>query len=131
MAGFTLIEAIVAFAIAGLALAAFVKLASGGLAGTGAAAAYVEATRRAQSRLDTIGVIAPLSVGRSGGEDGDGFSWSATVSLVGAQRPPAGAGRTTGMALLEVAVTESWGASFGQRSVTLTTLRIAPASPRE
>ena len=47
--GFTLIEVLVALAIAGMGLAALLVAVNQGLAGVGSADQYIEATRRAQS----------------------------------------------------------------------------------
>jgi hypothetical protein len=139
-AGFTLLEALIGLAIAGLGLVVIVQGAGTGLGSVGAAAGYVEAARRAQARLDTVGIVTPLAAGEAGGDDGDGFTWTTRVAIVAVQAPPRqgqGQGQTQqiqGMTLYRVDATETMPGRLGQRVVTLTTLRVgqgAAVAPRE
>jgi general secretion pathway protein I len=73
--GFTLIEVLVALAIAALGLGALMAAASQGLSNLRTADNYIEATRRAQSRLATVGTELAVKEGDWSGDDGGGYSW--------------------------------------------------------
>lgn len=122
-AGFALLEALVAFAIAALALAVLFRGALDGLAATHIAGRYEEAVARARSRLAGIGP-APLAGDRQG-DDGGGYHWHVRVVPVATTRtaPPT--------ALYAVSVAISWGADGEQRVVDLETERLGPAAHAE
>lgn len=131
-AGFTLLEVLVAFSIAAIGLAALLQGGTAALGNAGIAAASIEATRRAQSRLAMVGAAGPLLPGETAGEDGDGFHWRVLVSPIlvraanpGARGPgePQGAHRAPAAFLVEATV--GWRAGRRTRDVTLTTLRLA------
>lgn len=124
-AGFTLLEVLVAFAIAAIGLAASLQGGTAALGNAGIAAASIEATRRAQSRLAMVGAAAPLVPGETAGDDGDGFRWRVLVSptLVRAADSSQEARRAPAAFLVEVAV--GWRTGRRTRDVTLTTLRLA------
>lgn len=145
-AGFTLLEVLVAFAIAGIGLAALLQGGTAALGNASIAAASIEATRRAQSRLAMVGAFAPLRPGETAGDDGDGYQWRVLVTPIlvraadsgerspgpaqGAATQPAR--RTPDAMLVEARV--DWRAGRRTRDVTLTTLRLAAppaASPDE
>ena len=63
-AGFTLLEVIVAFAIASLALVGLFQAGSGGVFAVDTAARAEEALQRAQSHLAAVGRDAALVAGR-------------------------------------------------------------------
>jgi general secretion pathway protein I len=116
--GFTLLELLVAFVIAALALGALFQGANGGLRSVSVANRYQEALSRARSRLATVGhglALAPL---HQSGDDGSGFHFQVDISLIGSAFPlrqPADAalGPAPRMALYSVAVDESWGSDGG------------------
>ena len=64
--GFTLLEVVVALAIAGLALVGLFRAGSGGLLAVDTAARAEEAVQRAQSHLAAVGRDAALVEGRYG-----------------------------------------------------------------
>lgn len=133
-AGFTLLEVIVALAIAGLAFAALFRAGGTGLFAVDTAGRVEEAVVRAQSHLAAIGRDAALVQGDSNGEDGDGYHWwlhvrPLALRLASRQQGPGGRATTT---LYEVEVRISWPTGGRQRSVTLRSERLdttaAPAS---
>src|SRR5690348_3248940 len=74
-AGFTLLEVIVALAIAGLAFAALFRAGGTGLFAVDTAGRVEEAVARAQSHLAAVGREAALLQGDSNGDDGGGYHW--------------------------------------------------------
>ena len=130
--GFTLLEVLVAFIIAAMAVAALLQGAAGGLQSARVAAHYQEAVARAQSRLAALS--ASIQPGQQGGDDGGGFLWRTDVQAgpaVVVPRPatqlgPQGTDRTV---LYAVTVAVSWQMDGGSRQVALSTQRLGPAPP--
>lgn len=94
-AGFTLIEVLVAFAVLAIVLVPLLQVFGGGLGSTQTARAYTQAALLARSKLDEMGVEAPLVEGEETGTfDAPGFRWRSEVtrdtSEVIAPEPPAG-----------------------------------------
>ena len=115
--GFTLIEVLVAFIIAGLALAVLVHAGVEGLRASSLSARYQEALARAQSHL--AAAVDASQPGDRQGDEGDGFHWHVrTVPLahITTSNGPA--------TLLGVSVAISWGPPPG-RSVHLDTEQVA------
>ncbi|HJU16489.1 MAG TPA: prepilin-type N-terminal cleavage/methylation domain-containing protein [Stellaceae bacterium] len=132
--GFTLLEVLVALAIAGLALAGLFAAGGTGLFAADTAARAEEALERAQSHLAALGRDGALHAGDSAGEDGGGYRWQLHVHPVASRRvaPANGvfgsAGTTT---LYEVEVVISWRAGGHTRRVALRSLRLAGATGME
>ena len=133
-AGFSLLEVLVAFVIAALALGALTQGAAGGLQSARLSGHYEEAVSRARSRLAALGP-APAS-GEASGDDGGGFLWRTTVTPIATSTAPApqpgtDAGKAWRIALLGVAVRVTWRLDGGERAVLLTTerLRLLPPDP--
>jgi general secretion pathway protein I len=127
--GFTLLEVVVALAIAGLALVGLFRAGSGGLFAVDTAARAEEAIQRAQSHLAAIGRDAGLIEGETSGDDGDGYRWRLRVQPLTNRQSPAPDGVssvTTTLFNVEVAI--SWPGHTGDRAVVLRTLRLG--SPR-
>lgn len=127
--GFTLLEVLVAFVIAALALGALSQGAAGGLRSARVSGHYQEALSRARSRLAGLGTPAP---GEQGGDDGGGFSWQVRVaSLATAARAREGIDpmRPGRAVLLGVTVRISWRMDGGEREVALATERVGMAPP--
>jgi general secretion pathway protein I len=128
--GFTLLEVLVAFIIAALALGALTQGAAGGLQSARVSGHYQEALSRARSRLATLG--AAPTPGEQRGDDGGGFAWQVDVvpvATAGRAREgvdPPRPGRAT---LLAVTVRVSWRMDGGERAVVLTTERLGSAPP--
>ena len=128
--GFTLIEVMVAFVIAALALTVLFRGIGTGLAAVRTAGMYEEAVSRAKSHLALLGRDAGLTAGDFNGDDGRGYHWHLTVALVATSK--AKAQDTQGFALpaapavglYAVTVTLSWTEHGKQRDVTLRTSRL-------
>lgn len=123
--GFTLIEVVVALAIAALGLSFLMAAASTGLGNASLADQYIEATRRAQSHLAELGVTERLVAGIRSGDDGGGYSWRSRISppqLHDALQAPEG---VAALGLYAVEVTISWRTGDSIRNVSLRSQRIA------
>lgn len=124
-AGFTLLEVIVAVAIAGLALVGLFQAGSGGVFAVDTAARAEEALQRAQSHLAAIGRDAALVQGDSTGDDGAGYRWRLQVQPVSQRQGVAADGITPqNTTLFSVEVAVSWESRGHQRAVILRTLRL-------
>ncbi|HUZ75082.1 MAG TPA: type II secretion system protein [Stellaceae bacterium] len=121
--GFTLVEVLVAFAIAAVLLVALLRSFSGGVAGSARAGAYAEATTLAESTLETLGTSVKLSDGMNAATDDGPYRIAVTARLY---TPP---DRTEPAQLYvvpyEVAVTVTWREGQRAQSITLRTLRLA------
>ena len=117
--GFTLIEVLVALAIAGLGLALLVAATGSGLESSTAAARHILAASHAQSRLALVGSIVPLRKGDYSGDDGGGFHWRVHIADPISQASADGV-----VALYPVTVTESWNDGARQRRLSLYSERL-------
>jgi prepilin-type N-terminal cleavage/methylation domain-containing protein len=127
--GFTLLEVVVALAIAALALVGLFQAGSGGLLATDTAARAQEAIQRAQSHLAAVGRDAALVQGDFTDDDGGGYRWQLRVRPVATHRAPAPGGNSAAAATLyDVEVVISWPGRSGDRSVVLKTLRLGTAT---
>ena len=124
--GFTLLEIIVAVAILAVSLAALLQVFSSGLKGARVAQHHTIATLLAESKLATIGVEAPLEEAETSGEYDDDYGLRAAVRRY--QEPGPDAAAESPVVAYEVVVTVSWEETGGVRSVSLSTLRLAPAA---
>ena len=130
--GFTLLEVLVSFVIAALALGVLFGGAEQSLGSVRVAARYQEALSRARSHLAAVGRSEPLVAGTQGGDDGSGFRWRTDISPL-ASIPVASDSRLGSRAILySVTATISWGQK-GQggaergREVRLLTRRVGTA----
>jgi general secretion pathway protein I len=127
-AGFTLLEVVVAVAIAGLALVGMFQAGSGGLFAVDTAARAEEAVQRAQSHLAAVGRDAALVQGDASGDDGGGYRWRLQVQPAAQRQGVAADGVTPQNAtLFSVQVSISWQSRGHERAVTLQTLRLGSA----
>jgi len=132
-AGFTLLEVVIALAIAALALVVLFRAGGEGLFAADSAARAEEAVERAQSHLAAVGHDAALLAGESEGEDGDGYRWHVRVQPV-ASWPIAtttNRGAPAFATLFDVEVAETWPGRGHDRAVTLRTRRIGVAPGSE
>jgi general secretion pathway protein I len=130
-AGFTLMEAIVALAIAALGLSFMVAAVGTGLENARTAEQYVKATRAAQSHLAEIGASIPLAEGTHAGIDPAGFAWRVRIVPSGHASSDASGGGETALILYDVEASASWASGAGQRSVTLHSERLGkPEAPK-
>lgn len=119
--GFTLIEVLVALAIAALGLGALMVAASQGLGNLKTADNYIEATRRAQSRLATVGTELAVKEGDWSGDDGGGFGWRIQA------HPVPGADDKAPFITYDVVVTVAWSSEGKVKAVTLQSQRLGQA----
>jgi general secretion pathway protein I len=128
--GFTLLEVLIAFILAALAIGVLYGGTVTGLDATAVSAKYDEAVSLARSHLDTIGHGAAIALQEVSGADGDGFTWhlrirragSRTLSLSDQDR--ANDIKPASAILFDVIVTESWKVGGQERHVTLASRRI-------
>jgi general secretion pathway protein I len=80
--GFTLLEVLVAFAIAAMAIGVLYNSGLGALHSTQVASRYDEAVARARSHLALAVHASPLASGDWQGDDGSGFHWHLRVASI-------------------------------------------------
>jgi len=130
--GFTLLEVVVALAIAGLALVGLFRAGSGGLVSVDTATRTEEAVQRAQSHLAAVGRDAALVEGELSGEDGAGYRWTLRVRPLAARQSLGPDGVTAvSTTLYDVEVAISWPGRAGRRAVVLRTLRLGTGGSSE
>jgi len=116
--GFTLLEVLVAFVVAGLAVAAAISAFGSGIAGADRAGQQMRALILAESKLSELSTLKPLATGQQEGRFA-AYTWRATVT---AMKPSTG---TDGSVLkayrLDVEVSDTNGS---QSLVHLKTVRI-------
>jgi len=132
--GFTLLEVMIAFIIAGLALGVLFHSGLSSLQSIQTAARYEEALARARSRLAIAVHGAPMTPGDLEGDDGDGYHWHTRIATEASTnvRPYGmrGAGRPTwvSVGLYSISVSVSWsdhgGRSGPRREVRLDTQHV-------
>ena len=122
--GFTLLEVLVALAIATLGLGALFQGTLGGIRAAEVAGRTQEALSRARSRLAVVGQAAPLAAEDRQGDDGGGYRWRVRVAPLATGRAGPGAAVPT---LYGVEVTIAWGSGRDARAVTLETRRLGTA----
>lgn len=96
--GFTLLEVLIAFIIAAIALGVLFGGALEGIRASRVAIGYEEAVARARSHLAASSVT-PIA-GDQNGDDGSGFRWRVQVRLIDRAQPQPPAGSTAERALL-------------------------------
>ncbi|MDD2876660.1 MAG: hypothetical protein PHT60_07580 [Acidiphilium sp.] len=115
--GFLLLETLIAFVIAALALVVLYRAAFDGAASIAVSRHETEALERAQSRLAVLRVMAPAHRYVHTGADGNGFFFRETTTRLAAPHDAA-------LVPVRVSVTETWGAQ--RRGVTLTSIVAVP-----
>jgi general secretion pathway protein I len=121
-AGFTLIEALVAFTILALAMGALLQAFATGLRSLSTAEAYATAAMQARSKLAELGTLEPVEAGVQEGEFDNGSTWRLAVEPYEVESS-SGTRLGGNLALYRVEATVTW---QGERAVSLTTLRLAP-----
>ncbi|HVH77218.1 MAG TPA: prepilin-type N-terminal cleavage/methylation domain-containing protein [Stellaceae bacterium] len=124
--GFTLLEVVVALAIAGLAFVLLFRAGGTGLVAANTASRTEEAVERAQSHLAAIGREASVVAGKHQGDDGGGFRWHLSVRPLTSRstQSPNGVGSLV-TTLYDVRVAISWKTRGRNRRVVLETRRVA------
>jgi general secretion pathway protein I len=127
--GFTLIEVVVAVAIAGLALVALFRAGTGGLIAVDAAGRVDEAIERAQSHLAAFGRSGAIVPGEAEGEDGGGYRFQMRALPLATQQSLSPGQNAAATTLYDVEVLISWKAGGRTRSASLRSRRIGPGAP--
>jgi general secretion pathway protein I len=133
--GFTLLEVLVAFVILAVALGLLLGMLSRGLGQVSRSGDETEATLHAQSLLDTVGTLEPITPGSRDGEFEQGrYRWHLQVAPAPdpAPPPPPPAGSPApvpvpGLAtpiLYRVALDVQWGAAGPRQRLHFDTLRL-------
>ena len=128
--GFTLIEVMIAFVIAALAMAALYSGTAGGLEATAVAAKYDEAISLARSHLAAVGRGDAIALQEHSGADGEGFTWHLRIRKHGSRvltlsdQDRANDIKPARGVLFDVIVTESWSSGGRDRQVILATRRL-------
>ncbi len=123
--GFALIEVLVAFLIAAMAVAAVVRATTTAIVSSRAASRYDEAVARAESHLASLSAARLVDSDRQG-DEGGGYHWRVRVAAAAhaegqLKAIPAGA-----VTLYHVTVTISWRDGDGGRAVQLDSARLSP-----
>ncbi|HUK59489.1 MAG TPA: prepilin-type N-terminal cleavage/methylation domain-containing protein [Stellaceae bacterium] len=122
-AGFTLLEVLVAFAIAAVLLVPLVRIFSGGLTSLGRSDRAERAVLWAESVLAARDGEAPPALGVESGELPGGYRWQRSVAFYSGALP---AGQIAPLVPYDVTMTVSWQERGRPRSITLETLMLAP-----
>ena len=121
--GFTLIEVLVAFAIAAMALGLLFQAASSSGTAAHQAGNYEEAVSRAKSHMAMVGREADIAPGERTGDDGSGYRWKIAITPSAAAQPPEGTAPENRLVLYNVEVSISWLDNGRAHSVVLHTQR--------
>jgi general secretion pathway protein I len=133
--GFTLLEVLVAFVIAALALGVMFDAVLGGLRATESASHYEEALSLARSHLASVTTVGIASQELSG-DDGRGFHWSLRIRPAGTITLPRGPdedpsqGQQAQATLYAVSVTETWRGDGGERQIRLDSARLGAGAAK-
>jgi len=128
-----LLEVLVAFVIAALALGVMIEASIGGLRAVATANRYQEALSLARSRLAAASV-GSLAGREQSGDDGGGFHWMVHISPLGSvplpRGPASNSARTSApqATLYGITVIESWQSEGRARQVRLDSARLAAGS---
>jgi general secretion pathway protein I len=127
--GFTLLETVVALAIASMAFVALFQAGSTGLFAVDAASRADEALERARSHLAALGTEATLIPGDSEGDDGGGYRWHRHVQPIASRALPRQDSSTAAIVtLFDVEISITWPARHHQRAVVLKSERLAASA---
>ena len=117
--GFTLVEALVAFAILAVSLAVLARAFSSGIGGINKSERYGTATLLARSALEQVGISIPVMPGEAARDAGNGFLLRLRISPTSAV--PSVPLQNRLIVPYEVTATVEWPVG----AMTLTTLRLA------
>lgn len=127
-AGVTLLESLVAFSIAALALAAMFQVFARGITAAALGEEYTQALAIAETRLALLALPGALERPNAGGRERDKYQWRTTIRDYHGGQAASAAPR---LPLKAVSVTVSWKHRGTGKSITLDTLKpAAPAPPR-
>jgi general secretion pathway protein I len=81
-AGFSLIEMVAAFLVFAIAIGVLMQILTSSMHSTRQSNAYTMAALWAETRLDTIGVGAPIEAGSTSGRFDDAYAWQLDIQLI-------------------------------------------------
>jgi general secretion pathway protein I len=122
--GFTLLEVLIAFVIAALALGVMFNVAIDAMKSTTTAQRYAEAVARARSHLAMATAGGTLMPGDWSGDDGGGFNWHIHVVPVSEAAARRTGGPAVPLVLYAVSVWITWTDDDQTRQVRLDTEQI-------
>ncbi len=128
--GFTLLEVMIAFVIAALALSMMYQGATGGLRATASATRTEEAVSLAKSHLAALGRGEAITQQESSGVDGAGFEWHLHIAPLGTRQlsltdaDRANDSKPSAAILFDVRLTESWDDAGHAHQIVLETHRL-------
>jgi general secretion pathway protein I len=125
--GFTLLEVLIAFIIAAIALGVMFKVAIGSLQASRVSARYEEAVVRARSHLAMATHGGSLMPGQWSGDDGGGYQWHINVTPLARTAVTSGGSPSTPLELYAVSVWITWSEGSATREVRLDTQQIGEA----
>ena len=131
-AGFSLIEALVALVIVGLALTAIAGVFGTGLMGHQVSDEAATALTLAEGKIAMAGATEPLRSGRSQGVFARDFHWELTIAPYDDRQDKAALGfdpPPTSLRLYRIAAAVAWSEGSRQRRLALATLRFGPPPP--
>jgi len=137
--GFSLVEALAAFAILAMSLGQLLNGVSGGVRNESRADFLLRASRQGAAQLDALGVDGPVAFGQTSGRYADGLYWFLTVTPGPSAVSAAGGVNATGAGgpngqltatsfHAELVIRKPSG--FGE-TLTLATLKIKPVVPQQ
>lgn len=125
--GFTLVEVLVAFAIAATLLLAVLSILTMSLEGGERSDAYTKATILAESTLDSLGVVTPLRDGDTADLVEGPFSVRAEVERYQDPEPESDAPSAVQYVLLyRASAVVTWQLHGRRNTITLSTLKLGP-----
>ena len=122
--GFTLLEVLVACAVAGILLVAVLRTVALGLDGSQRSESVTRAAILAESALDALGTVSALADGDMAEITDGPFRIDSAVERYRGPDAPAPDGQY--LVLFRLSVTVSWREHSQERSVSLSTLRLGP-----
>jgi general secretion pathway protein I len=121
--GYTLVEVMVAFVILAMALTVLLRIFSGGVRNIAVSADYARAVLIAESRLAAAGIDEPLFTGETRGIEDEEFEWTRSVTPY--LPSPGYKSQARDLKAWHVTVTVGWPHGDGQRSIDMSTVRLA------
>lgn len=122
--GYSLIEVVVAVAIAGISLAALLQALQGNAERSALSREYVTATTYGESMLARVGRDITVDAGTEHGQFGDAFDWTRTIRPYRGGTHADTPGGPAPVLPYEVIVTVSWRSGGKQHDLALRSLRL-------
>jgi general secretion pathway protein I len=129
--GFTLLELLLAFVVFALSFATVLEILSGSMRNTVRARHYSEAALTAQSIMDEVGLEIPLESGQDVYGTSGEYEWELQIlpyEDTGENSHSVELGELTGIELLQVDLTISWGQPPRDQTRTFSTVKAVLAN---